>query len=450
MVSPLLRFRSLFQSISHRLSPPSEAQFASYQAWRRQFVHQRLRLALGLAFTYFVGYTSILIVDAVWTGVFLPIRIAKHILAIATVAIGYQWLQGASGRRHPRLALVLLFVAVCVLTNFPNQFDQPVPPDLKGWNLIFFGLATVMPFHWRLYLACQWIAGYGYYFAINALLGQPLFPQDSHHPGLLLFDMAWISFLATLVAYLYERLSKMQFRTYRTLRQERRRSQRLLLSILPAPIADRLLAKQETIADRFDDVAVLFADLVNFTQLGSSVPPDRLVSLLNDIFSTFDRLAQRYDVEKIKTIGDAYMAVAGVPTRRANRAAATADLALAMLDAVEQFNQETGHQLQLRVGIHTGPVVAGVIGLNKFSYDLWGDTVNVASRMESHGLPGCIQVTATVYETLRSRYRFERRGEIPVKGKGMTETYWLLGPLAPAIAPLNDSHPAAPPIEQSC
>ncbi|GAB4359861.1 MAG: hypothetical protein Fur0042_29390 [Cyanophyceae cyanobacterium] len=419
--------RPLAQRLSRLLSPPSEAKFISYGAWRRQFVRQRLRLAFALGILYFSGYSSILAVYALQDGGLFYIRTVKHVVALLAMVLGFRWLNTPAGRRHPRLSLLLLFASVCIITNFPNQFDRPVPPDIKGWNLIFFGIATVTPFHWRLHLLCQWMA-YGYYFAINAILRQPLFPPTPT-PAELMFDMVWISGLATLVAYLYERLSKMQFRTYRTLRQERRRSQRLLLSILPAPIADRLLAKQETIADRFEEVSVLFADLVNFTQLAALVPPDRLVEMLNEIFSSFDRLADRHGVEKIKTVGDAYMAVAGVPTPRTDHADAMADLALAMLRAVERFDTHTGHRPQLRVGIHLGPVVAGVIGLNKFSYDLWGDTVNVASRMESHGRPGRIQVTAAVYERLRSRYAFERRGEIEVKGKGTLETYWLVAAL---------------------
>ncbi|MDY6805391.1 MAG: adenylate/guanylate cyclase domain-containing protein [Cyanobacteriota bacterium] len=207
---------------------------------------------------------------------------------------------------------------------------------------------------------------------------------------------------------------------------EREKSDRLLLNILPCAIAERL--KQEPnsiIAESFETVTVLFADLVQFTQLSATVTPVELVHSLNEIFSTFDFLAQKYGLEKIKTIGDAYMVVGGLPTPREDAVEAIADLALEMLSAIRQLAQKSDRSFQLRVGIHTGPVVAGVIGLNKFSYDLWGDTVNTASRMESQGLPGRVQVTATTYELLRHKYVLEERGKIDVKGKGEMLLYFL-------------------------
>lgn len=209
---------------------------------------------------------------------------------------------------------------------------------------------------------------------------------------------------------------------------EREKSDRLLLNILPCAIAERL--KQEPnsiIAESFETVTVLFADLVQFTQLSATVTPVELVHSLNEIFSTFDFLAQKYGLEKIKTIGDAYMVVGGLPTPREDAVEAIADLALEMLSAIRQLAQKSDRSFQLRVGIHTGPVVAGVIGLNKFSYDLWGDTVNTASRMESQGLPGRVQVTATTYELLRHKYVLEERGKIDVKGKGEMLLYFLNG-----------------------
>src|SRR5215217_897030 len=191
---------------------------------------------------------------------------------------------------------------------------------------------------------------------------------------------------------------------------ERQRSERLLLNILPASIAARLKQSQGVIADGFPDVTVLFADIVNIT-------PEAVVQLLDELFSGFDQLAQRHGLEKIKTIGDAYMVVGGLPDPRPDHAVAVANMALAMREEVAGRFDPSGRPLAVRIGIDTGPVVAGVIGTSKFSYDLWGDTVNTASRMESHGLAGCIQVTARTYERLKHRYRFERRGPIHVKGK---------------------------------
>jgi adenylate cyclase len=219
------------------------------------------------------------------------------------------------------------------------------------------------------------------------------------------------------------------------LSEEREKSERLLLSILPQPIAERLKQNPHTIADNFQDVSVLFADIVGFTQLWSRISPAELVELLNEIFSAFDRLADLHGLEKIKTIGDAYMVVGGLPIPRSDHAEAMAEMALDMQKAIHNFNtgarvatpQEYHEPLSIRIGMNTGAVVAGVIGKNKFIYDLWGDTVNIASRMESHGIANAIQVTEPTYERLKDRYRFEKRGIIDVKGKGPMTTYLLIG-----------------------
>jgi class 3 adenylate cyclase len=216
-------------------------------------------------------------------------------------------------------------------------------------------------------------------------------------------------------------------RSRRALALEQERSERLLLNVLPASIAERLKAGEEVIADAFPDVTVLFADLVGFTRSSRRISPAQVVALLNDLYSVFDRLAQRHGLEKIKTIGDAYMVAGGLPDPRPDHAEAIADLALAIQDEVARRADPSGKPLQVRIGIDTGPVEAGVIGTSKFSYDLWGDTVNTASRMESHGIAGCIQVTARTYQRLRDSYRFQRRGPIPVRGMGEMVTYFLLG-----------------------
>jgi len=219
------------------------------------------------------------------------------------------------------------------------------------------------------------------------------------------------------------------------LKESQRQTEQLLLSILPVSIADRLKQAEvhigpfaSTIAESFAEVTVMFADLVGFTEIAARLSPIALVEALNQIFSSFDRLSERYGLEKIKTIGDAYMVVGGLPERRSDHAEAIAAMALDMQTAIAQFNAQRQLEFNIRVGIHTGPVVAGVIGLKKFAYDLWGDTVNVASRMESHGMVGRIQVSDATYQRLRGgEYRFERRGEIAVKGKGTMTTYFLVG-----------------------
>jgi class 3 adenylate cyclase/CheY-like chemotaxis protein len=219
-----------------------------------------------------------------------------------------------------------------------------------------------------------------------------------------------------------------QEQTYlRQIEAEQARSERLLLNILPKPIADRLRQGEDMIVDSLPDVTVLFADLVAFTPHAASMPAIEMVQLLNDIFTAFDLLAEQRQVEKIKTIGDAYMAVGGLHAPQRDHAAVVVDLALAMQREVASFRAATQRPLHLRIGIHTGPVIAGIIGRHKFSYDLWGDTVNTASRMESHGEPDRVQVSAATHALLRDRYSFEMRGEIEIKGKGPMTTYFLLG-----------------------
>lgn len=211
------------------------------------------------------------------------------------------------------------------------------------------------------------------------------------------------------------------------LMRERKKSERLLLNVLPQTIAERLKRESHPIAETFSEVSVLFADLVNFTNLSAQIPAKELVSLLNQIFSLFDRLAEHHGLEKIKTIGDAYMAAAGLPHTKMNHAQAVADMALDMQQAIAQFFSPNGEAFQLRIGLNTGPVIAGVIGTKRLTFDLWGDAVNVASRMESQGEPGRIQVTAETYEILQNEYEFEKRGTMFVKGKGEMTTYWLVG-----------------------
>jgi class 3 adenylate cyclase len=211
------------------------------------------------------------------------------------------------------------------------------------------------------------------------------------------------------------------------LRQTNQENERLLLNILPEPIAERLKHSDEPIADAFADVTVLFADLVGFTTLSQHTSAAGLVALLNDLFSDFDALALEHGVEKIKTIGDAYMAVCGLPEERPDHAEAMATMALDMIDALDRFNAAHGTLLDMRVGINTGPVVAGVIGTHKFIYDLWGDTVNTAARMESHGVPGRVHVTAATYERLKTVFVLEARGAIEIKGKHLMHTYLLRG-----------------------
>lgn len=211
-------------------------------------------------------------------------------------------------------------------------------------------------------------------------------------------------------------------------------NERLLLNILPGPIAERLRQGEPLIADRFDDVTLLFADIVGFTRLSSSMAPHELVSVLNDVFTVFDGLVDRYRLEKVKTIGDAYMVVGGLVERSDDHPARIAAMALDLADRVGQIESAARLGITFRIGIHCGPVVAGVIGTRKFIYDVWGDTVNMASRMESLGVPGRVQITQAMAERLRGAFEVEERGLIDVKGKGPTPTYFLLGRVGADIA----------------
>ncbi|MFN6496904.1 MAG: adenylate/guanylate cyclase domain-containing protein [Nostoc sp. DedQUE01] len=213
----------------------------------------------------------------------------------------------------------------------------------------------------------------------------------------------------------------------KALLHQQEQTERLLLNILPAAISKRLKEQPASITEDFADVTVLFADIVGFSEIAASMSAIQLVNLLNPIFSAFDRLTEQHSLEKIKTIGDAYMVVGGLPTRCSDHAQAIAQMALHMQAAIALFNAENNQNFSIRIGIHSGSVVAGVIGLKKFTYDLWGDTVNIASRMESQGVAGKIQVTENTYKSLCNEFLFEKRGEIEVKGKGKMTTYWLIG-----------------------
>jgi class 3 adenylate cyclase/NAD(P)-dependent dehydrogenase (short-subunit alcohol dehydrogenase family) len=238
-----------------------------------------------------------------------------------------------------------------------------------------------------------------------------------------LYMQQYLSDVTTRTRELEERVA---LRT-RELDAARRRSDSLLLNILPAPIAERLKQGENLIADHFDEVTVLFADIVDFTPISARLTPERAVDVLDAVFSEFDRIAGHYELEKIKTIGDCYMAVSGLPQPQADHAERMASAALEMLPALSRVGKWLDLPLSVRIGLHTGDAVAGVIGRQKFVYDLWGDTVNTASRMESHGVGGRIQVTEGLYRRLNGRFAFTPRGEIEIKGKGSMPTYFLVG-----------------------
>ena len=214
---------------------------------------------------------------------------------------------------------------------------------------------------------------------------------------------------------------------HKLLQIEQDRSERLLLNILPGPIAERLKSSNQTIADGFADVSVMFVDIVNFTRIAEGLTPQQVFAMLNRVFSSFDELAERYGMEKIKTIGDAYMVAGGLNDQRSDYSEALVDLALEMRDLLQRDFHVNEMHLEVRIGIGTGPVVAGVVGKKKFIYDLWGDTVNIASRITSEGVPGMVQVDETTYRRLRERFDFLEPQTLYLKGKGNMVVYRAIG-----------------------
>ena len=357
-------------------------------------------------------------------------------LAVAvTVAIRVAPLQG--GGRAPGAYSLGLTVAALVMfrRRWPLGVLLGSAAVLQVYGLTNYpGIYPAVPL--SVAVATAWAAGYQRWtlgivaWFVLAPLGYLLYQMEARTEPVLPLLYGSVQSIAMFAAVLLlgeaMRNRRALDRANRLLLAERERSERLLLNVLPGPIATRLKQGDEVIADRFPEVTVLFADLVDFTRRSQDITPERVVLVLDDLFTAFDGLAERLGLEKIKTIGDAYMVVGGLPEPRPDHAQAVAEMALALREEVVRHRDPAGRPLSLRIGIDTGPVVAGVIGRRKFSYDLWGDTVNTASRMESTGTAGCIQVTERAYQRLRGCYRFERRGPVQVKGKGVLDTWFLV------------------------
>jgi class 3 adenylate cyclase len=239
--------------------------------------------------------------------------------------------------------------------------------------------------------------------------------------GLLLFILGFFFY----IALNYRKAELALENEKRMLEEEKKKSESLLHNILPVPIAERLKDNRSSIADGYSSITILFADIVGFTPLSEKMKPTELVTFLNLIFSEFDRLVETYGLEKIKTIGDAYMVAGGLPIPTEDHARQVGKFALEMRRVIARYNTSYNQNLDIRIGIHTGPAIAGVIGLTKFTYDIWGNAVNIASRMESHGHPGKIHVSVETYEILKKDFEFIERGNIEVKGKGLMKTFYL-------------------------
>ncbi len=273
----------------------------------------------------------------------------------------------------------------------------------------------------------RWFAGFVFLFVLAALL-DPLVRRENGLPNwlILTFFVLNVVILSTIIFFMTR--TYIQQRNYATelLRREQEKSERLLLNVLPASIADILKEENRTIAERFEMISVLFADMVASTPLSEETDPVMMVDMLNDAFSYFDTVINQFGLEKVRTMGDNYMVVSGAPLPRDDHAQALARAALKMRDFREHMRLDWTRELQFRIGMNSGPAIGGIIGHTKFHYDVWGDTVNVASRMESHGSPGQIQITRQVYDLIKDDFVCEPRGVIEVKGKRPMETWFLI------------------------
>ncbi|RMF68775.1 MAG: adenylate cyclase [Cyanobacteria bacterium J069] len=396
-----------------------------YVTWRQGFMRRRLNLSLRLGILAYLTFILMRWILA-WVN---PGSVPASWFAMAGTAllglvICLVLHRRDLGRRYPALIFLGCSWSITLVEQIWATLRGVAFPGVFAWTLVFLVQATLLPMRWPLHLISQ-VGLLGYYLVVNSLLGLGEAAGSMWDATLWLY-LFWFCAICDLSVFLYERLQRAEFSARQALEAEQEKSERLLLNILPESVARQLKQDQRTIAEHFPEVTVLFADIVGFTELSAGVPPEDMVRLLNQVFSTFDHLAERHGLEKIKTIGDSYMVVGGLPVERADHLEAIANMALDMQRAIAQFQTPRQTPFNMRIGINTGPVVAGVIGVKKFIYDLWGDTVNTASRMESQGLPGMIQVTDAVYTRLQGRYEFKERGTIYVKGKGQMQTYLLL------------------------
>ncbi|MDY6991957.1 MAG: adenylate/guanylate cyclase domain-containing protein [Pseudomonadota bacterium] len=400
----------------------SSSTISEYPAWQRQFMWHRLQLGVIIAFMALLTFIGLNLsrypeFKASW----LYTNLSQEAILLPCLV----FLQTRFGKQYPEIIFLLLSWSITIIPQYWALQYGIIKFDFVTWTLVFLVQATLIPVKWWLHLLSQ-IGVFVCFFAIqfwsHAILESQIARAD---PLFLYLYLFWFSVICDISVYLYEHLQRNEFQAKEKLKSEKEKSERLLLNILPEKIAKRLKQQPVTVADNFSQVSVLFADIVGFTEMSSRLPPPQLVELLNDVFSTFDKLVDHHGLEKIKTIGDAYMVVAGLPELNPRHLTQIADLALEMQQAVAQFDHQCECHLSIRIGIHTGPVVAGVIGISKFAYDLWGDTVNIASRMESHGKIDHIQVSEDVYQQLKQDYLFEARGFIPIKGKGEMMTYFL-------------------------
>jgi len=370
----------------------------------------------------------ILPISLAWGAIYLALGATAGLIAWLYLAISVGAIAIFSRTRDTewllRVELLDILLAPTISMAFVGGFVASGAVGLWG---ILAPLGALVFKGWRSGLS--WFAAFVAVFLVSGLVGELTAGGRSTLPTWFETTMIALNVTVggTVVFLLLAQFVRQREQALAALRVEQDRAENLLLNILPRSIADKLKADNATIADQFAAASILFADVVDFTPLSDRLQPAEVVGILDHLFTHFDLLAERYGVEKIKTIGDCYMVAAGVPTPRADHARVMALMALDMRDAMRS-KDAVGHLgLEMRIGINSGPVVAGVIGRKRFLYDLWGDAVNTASRMESHGTPGHIQVTRATYELLKGEFELEPRGTVAIKGKGDIETWYLVG-----------------------
>jgi adenylate cyclase len=369
----------------------------------------------------------ILPVSLVWGSVYLAFGSPVGIVPFIYFAVSIGSLVVFARTRNFQLLLVIQLLDILLTTTTGQML---VGGFLPSGGVGLWGILA--PLGALVFLevrpAIGWFGAFVLVFLVLGIAGEVLFP-DADLPTSFTSTMLALNVVATgsvaftlLASFAHQRNAALT-----ALRAEQEKSEGLLLNILPRAVADRLKAAAEPIADQFASASILFADVVDFTPLAQRLPPADVVGILDQLFSRFDALVEQHGLEKIKTIGDCYMAAAGVPDPAPDHARRAALLALDMRDAVVISAGAGRSGLELRIGINSGPVTAGVIGTKRFLYDLWGDAVNTASRMESHSEPGEIQIARGTYELVKDEFECRPRGTIPVKGKGRMETWYLVG-----------------------
>jgi len=402
----------------------AEAAFADEQA--RKAVRP-VRIALVCLGALSVG--SYVLTIHVFKGIFVIIDTRNMLLAMIASLVVYAAGYVLTYRRvFVKRQQLIMFIVACLISVVITRAVARLPFEIlesRGFTISLmytFFIYSVLRLRFPRAVLAGW---FGAAFFVGYTFGMDLMGPTAVGRTAFLLGMANLG--GMLICYQMDVAARREFTATRLLDKERERSERLLLNILPAPIAERLKASGDAIAEHSGGVTVLFADIVGFTPLSASKTPQALVELLNRIFSEIDALADEHGLEKIKTIGDAYMAVAGLPNPWPDHAPRAARMALAMHDVIARVAAETGEKLALRIGLHSGPVVAGVIGRRKFTYDLWGDTVNTASRMESHGVPGTVHCTEATVALLPGAFQLQARGAMQIKGKGEMRTFLLTG-----------------------